>query len=56
MIFETLKHASTIHAYLGRRRYRKNAKRLDHANPQITLEFYVHLLPNTDWDIADTFH
>lgn len=34
----------------------KIAKRLGHANPKITLEFYAHLLPNTDCDIADTFH
>ncbi|MBD7942520.1 site-specific integrase [Psychrobacillus sp. FSL K6-2684] len=34
----------------------KISKRLGHANPKITLEFYAHLLPNTDNDIADTFH
>lgn len=34
----------------------KISKRLGHANPKITLEFYVHLLPNEDCDIADTFH
>ncbi len=34
----------------------KISKRLGHANPKITLEFYAHLLPNTDCDIADTFH
>ena len=33
----------------------KISKRLGHANPKITLEFYAHLLPNTDNDIADTF-
>lgn len=32
------------------------SKRLGHANPKITLEFYAHLLPNRDSDIADTFH
>ena len=34
----------------------KISKRLGHANPKTTLEFYAHLLPNTDNDIADTFH
>ncbi|MFC7686656.1 tyrosine-type recombinase/integrase [Ureibacillus sp. GCM10028918] len=26
----------------------KISKRLGHANPKITLEFYAHLLPNSD--------
>ncbi|GGA40569.1 site-specific integrase [Psychrobacillus lasiicapitis] len=34
----------------------KISKRLGHANPKITLEFYAHLLPNEDNDIADIFH
>ena len=34
----------------------KISKRLGHANPKITLEFYGHLLPNADNDIADIFH
>ncbi|WP_332844052.1 tyrosine-type recombinase/integrase [Solibacillus palustris] len=34
----------------------KISKRLGHANPKITLEFYAHLLPNADNDIADIFH
>jgi len=34
----------------------KISKRLGHANPKITLEFYAHLLPNKDKDITDTFH
>ncbi len=34
----------------------KISKRLGHANPKITFEFYAHLLPNADNDIADIFH
>ena len=34
----------------------KISNRLGHANPKITLEFYAHLLPNADNDIADIFH
>ena len=34
----------------------KISKRLGHANPKITLEFYAHLMPNADNDIADIFH
>lgn len=34
----------------------KISKRLGHANPKITLEFYAHLLPNVDNDIADIFY
>ena len=34
----------------------KISRRLGHANPKITLEFYAHLLPNADNDIADIFH
>ena len=30
--------------------------RLGHANSKITLEFYAHLMPNADNDIADIFH
>lgn len=33
----------------------KISKRLGHANPKITLEFYAHLLPSADNDIADIF-
>ncbi|SES38421.1 tyrosine-type recombinase/integrase [Psychrobacillus sp. OK032] len=33
----------------------KISKRLGHANPKITLEFYAHLLPNEDNDIATFF-
>ena len=32
------------------------SKRLGHTNPKIMLEFYAHLLPNADNDIADTLH
>lgn len=31
------------------------SNRLGHANPKITLEFYAHLMPNADNDIADIF-
>ncbi|MER2128380.1 tyrosine-type recombinase/integrase [Solibacillus sp.] len=34
----------------------KISRRLGHANPKITLEFYAHLLPNADNDIAYIFH
>ena len=34
----------------------KISRRLGHANPKITLEFYAHLLPSADNDIADIFH
>ena len=34
----------------------KNSRRLGHANPKITLEFYAHLMPNVDNDIAEIFH
>lgn len=34
----------------------KISKRLGHANPKITLEFYARQLPNADNDIADIFH
>ena len=34
----------------------KISRRLGHANPKITLEFYAHLMPNIDNDIADIFH
>ena len=34
----------------------KISKRLGHANPKIRLEYYAHLLPNTDNDISDIFH
>lgn len=34
----------------------KVAARLGHANPKITLEFYAHLLPNSNSDVADIFH
>lgn len=33
----------------------KISRRLGHTNPKITLEFYVHLMPNLDNDIADIF-
>lgn len=34
----------------------KISRRLGHANSKITLEFYAHLMPNADNDIADIFH
>ena len=34
----------------------KISARLGHANPEITLEFYAHLLPNSHSDVADIFH
>ncbi|MDN4607962.1 site-specific integrase [Sporosarcina highlanderae] len=30
--------------------------RMGHANPKITLEYYAHLLPNENDDVADIFH
>jgi len=34
----------------------KISRRLGHANLKITLEFYAHLLPSTDNNIAKIFH
>ncbi|WP_412104687.1 MULTISPECIES: tyrosine-type recombinase/integrase [Viridibacillus] len=32
------------------------SSRLGHGNPKITLDFYAHLLPNSDDGIADILH
>ncbi|MFD1205743.1 tyrosine-type recombinase/integrase [Sporosarcina contaminans] len=29
---------------------------LGHSNPEITLDYYAHLLPNTNDGVADIFH
>uniref|UniRef100_UPI00406D4213 tyrosine-type recombinase/integrase n=1 Tax=Paenisporosarcina sp. FSL H8-0542 TaxID=2921401 RepID=UPI00406D4213 len=34
----------------------KISNRLGHTSPKTTLEFYAHLLPNRDNNIADIFH
>jgi len=34
----------------------KISNRLGHTSPKTTLEFYAHLLPNRNNDIADIFH
>lgn len=34
----------------------KISNRLGHTSPKTTLEFYAHLLPNSDNNIADIFH
>ncbi|MGB5945310.1 tyrosine-type recombinase/integrase [Paenisporosarcina sp.] len=34
----------------------KISNRLGHSNPKITYEFYAHLLPNLDNDVADILH
>ncbi|PUB15206.1 hypothetical protein [Paenisporosarcina sp. OV554] len=34
----------------------KISNRLRHANPKITFEYYAHLLPNSDNDVADIFY
>lgn len=34
----------------------KISNRLGHSNPKITFEYYAHLLPNSDNDVADIFH
>lgn len=34
----------------------KVANRLGHSNPKITLEYYAHLMPNEDDEVADIFH
>ena len=33
----------------------KVSKRLGHANAKITLEYYAHLMPNEDDQVADIF-
>ncbi|MDF0728471.1 hypothetical protein PY093_17680 [Cytobacillus sp. S13-E01] len=34
----------------------KVSSRLGHSTPKVTLEFYAHLIPNKDNDVADIFH
>ncbi|MFZ3589293.1 tyrosine-type recombinase/integrase [Bacillus sp. DJP31] len=34
----------------------KVSSRLGHSNPKVTLEFYAHLVPNIDDDVAEIFH
>lgn len=52
MIFDTHMHQfSFLRVYILR-----IAQQLGHTSPKTTLEFFSHLLPNANNDIADIFH